>query len=193
MNGHSTKYLLTGGIAVCGLCGAPLVARPRVGDRSLVCAKGPGFKGCGGIRIQADPLEHLVSEAVLQSVDGGALAEAMKSTDDAQALAGLAAVEQKLAELARDWAGDRISRGEWEAARSGLAGRQDALRRRVEASRRSLRLDGLPEPLRAAWPVLELHRRRTVVAALVDAVVVGPGRRGLNRFDADRVTVKWRA
>jgi DNA invertase Pin-like site-specific DNA recombinase len=192
MNGHSTKYLLTAGLAVCGLCGAPLVARPRVGSRSMVCAKGPGFRGCGGIRVQADPLEALVSEAVLAAVDGGALAAAMETTEDREAMEGLAGVEQKLADLARDWAADRVSRGEWDAARAALMVRRDALSRRLEASRRGQRLDGLPDPLRASWLGLELHRKRAVIAALVEAVVIGPGVRGRNTFDSDRISIRWK-
>jgi DNA invertase Pin-like site-specific DNA recombinase len=193
MNGHSTSYLLTGGIAVCGLCGKSLHARPRDGKRSLVCASGPGWDGCGKIRIQNEPLEELMSEAVLQAVDGGALSALLHRTEDRAAANELTAVERKLTELAEDWAADRVTRSEWQAARTALLGRQDALRRRVDAARRSRGLDGLPEPLRAAWPTLPLHRRRAIVAALVANVVVAPGRRGFNRFDADRVSIRWRA
>jgi site-specific DNA recombinase len=193
MKGHPTKYLLTGGIAVCGLCGEKLAAHPRQGKPSLICVSGPGFKGCGRLRIQNDGLESLVSEAVLQAIDGGALLEVMRTTDDREAVDGLVAVDRKLAELAQDWASDRRTRGEWEAARGTLLGRQDALRRRVDASRRSDGLNGLPDPLRAAWPGLPLHTRRAVIGALVEAVVVGPGLRGRNRFDPDRVSIRWKA
>jgi DNA invertase Pin-like site-specific DNA recombinase len=204
MNGTATKYLLSGGTAVCGLCGAALVARPRAATPSaahpehrpsapsLVCASGPGFKGCGGIRIEAEPLDALVTEAVLQAVDGGALLEVMARTDDAEAVEGLLAVEGKLANLAADWASDRISRGEWDAARATLLSREQSLRRRVEASRRGHDLDGLPDPLRTAWPALPLHRRRAIIGALVEAVVVGPGVRGRNRFDPERVSIRWK-
>jgi site-specific DNA recombinase len=193
LNGHSTKYLLTGGIAVCGLCGASLVARPTGSKkRALVCASGPGFHGCGKIRIQADPLDELISEAVLQAVDGGALAAAMRSTDDQGTVAELLTVEQKMGDLAADWASDRISRVEWDAARQALTARRDGLQRRVDGGRRAQRLDGLPDPLRAAWPTLELHRRRAVISTLIESVVVGPGRRGLNRFDVGRVTIRWK-
>jgi DNA invertase Pin-like site-specific DNA recombinase len=200
LNGHPTKYLLTGGIAVCGLCGAPMVARPKQNWRgkgepsipSLVCAAGPGFKGCGGIRIAAGPLDALVSEAVLQAVDSGALAKALRGTgEDRKAVAELAHVEQKLADLAEDEASDRITRVEWEAKRKTLAARQTTLRRRVETAQRKVGLDGLPDPLRAAWPTLALHQRRAVVSALMEAVVVGRGVRGLSRFDERRVSLRW--
>ena len=100
--------------------------------------------------------------------------------------------EGKLANLAADWASDRISRGEWDAARATLLSREQSLRRRVEASRRGHDLDGLPDPLRTAWPALPLHRRRAIIGALVEAVVVGPGVRGRNRFDPERVSIRWK-
>lgn len=201
LNKHGTKYLLTGGIARCGLCGAPMVARPKQNWRkgqpsipSIVCAKGPGFKGCGGIRIASGPLEALVVEKLLLAVDGGALVRALRGTgEDRKAVTELAAVEQKLADLAEDWAADRLTRGEWEAARRALVGRQEALRRRVETSRRSVGLDGLPDPLRTAWPSLELHRQRAIVSALMEKVEIGRGVPGLNKFDKRRVSIKWKA
>ena len=124
MNGSATKYLLTGGMAVCGLCGAawwrgrgpshhrppiPNIARPR--PRSSAPAA-PDSRGAGAGRVAAEPLDALVSEAVLQAVDGEFLLEVMARTDDNEAVEGLLVVEGKLAELAADWASDRISRGE---------------------------------------------------------------------------------
>jgi site-specific DNA recombinase len=194
-----SKQLLTGGLAVCGVCGAALVSRPKghgagnPSTPSLVCAKGPGYKGCGGIRIQAEPLDELVSEAVLLRVDGGALAEAMRSTDDRQATADLADVDKQLAFLAAEWAARRLDLVEWEAARGPLRAQQAELKRRIDRSRAKVRLAGLPDPLREAWPTLELHRRRAVIAALVEAVVVARGTRGLNHFDDRRVTIRWKA
>jgi len=192
-NAAPRRYLLTGGLAVCGLCGKPLTARPR-GDkrRSMVCATGPGFHGCGKIRVLAEPVEELATEAVLQAIDRGALAAAMAQQDDREAVDGLLGVDAKLADLARDWAEDRISRGEWEAARGALESRRAGLQRRVEAQRRAHDLDGLPDPLRPAWPSLSLHRQRAILSAVVEAVVIGPAVRGLNRFDPDRVTIRWK-
>jgi hypothetical protein len=101
-------------------------------------------------------------------------------------------VDAKLADLARDWAEDRIIRGEWDAARKSLETRREALQRRVDAQRRAHDLDGLPHPLRPAWLSLPLHRRRAIIDALIEAVKVGPGVRGLNRFDPDRISVRWK-
>jgi len=193
---HAKKYLLTGGLAVCKLDGARLMARPKQNWRkgqpsipSLVCSANPGH-----IRIASGPLETLVVEKVLLAVDGGALARALRGTGvDRKATTELVAVEQKLADLAEDWATDRLTRGEWETARRALVGRQDALRRRVETSRRSVGLDGLPDPLREAWPGLELYRQRAIVMALIEKVEIGRGVPGLNKFDKRRVSIRWKA
>jgi hypothetical protein len=47
--------------------------------------------------------------------------------------------------------------------------------------------------LRESWGSLDLNQQHTIVAAVVDHVVVGPGRRGYNRFDESRLTPVWRA
>ena len=39
---------------------------------------------------------------------------------------------------------------------------------------------------------MSLTRQQQIVAALLDHVVVGPGRRGFNRFDHSRLAAVWR-
>ncbi|HET6834346.1 MAG TPA: recombinase family protein, partial [Acidimicrobiales bacterium] len=75
-NRTARSYLLKG-IARCGLCDARLVARPRSDKaRCYVCSTGPGFKGCGKIRVLAEPLEDLAVDMVLAAIDGPGLARA---------------------------------------------------------------------------------------------------------------------
>ncbi len=192
---HTLGRTLLSGIAVCGLCGAPMMAAGVVGkQRRIACRTGLGFRGCGKILIAALPLEDLVTEAVLRRVDGGALLKVMRRAGgDRAAIDELVKVESKLDELAHDWAADLITRGEWDSARRTLIARRDDLQKRVERAQRALNLDGLPNPLRSAWPKLEMHRRRAVIGALVEAVVIGPGIKGLNRFDDRRVSIRWKA
>jgi hypothetical protein len=53
----------------------------------------------------------------------------------------------------------------------------------------------------SAWPELKCREcgehfrisERNIVAAVLDHAVIGPGRRGYNRFDPARVTPVWRA
>src|SRR5215210_6821258 len=73
-NKSARRYLLAG-LLKCGLCGERLVARPRAGGlRRYACAKGPGFSGCGGTYINADPVEAFVIEAILYRLDSPELA-----------------------------------------------------------------------------------------------------------------------
>jgi len=47
--------------------------------------------------------------------------------------------------------------------------------------------------LRERWGDLSLTRQEQIVAAVLDHVVVAPGRRGFNRFDPSRLAPVWRA
>jgi hypothetical protein len=72
-NHGARKYLLSGGLITCGLCGSNLIARPR-GDkkRCYVCASDPGIGGCGKIRSLAEPLESAVVEMIFLALDDDA-------------------------------------------------------------------------------------------------------------------------
>jgi len=198
--GNARSYLLSGFVH-CGQCGARMVARPRDdGRRRYVCAKGPGFSGCGGAYILADVLEEHVAAMVLEALDGPALAEAMraKRDDDAtdEATAAIVAAEAKLQELAEMWAADELSRAEWLVARNPVEARLEAAKRSLSRTRGTTALDGFvggTEPLQVAWESRNFDQRRAIIAAVVDRVNIGPGRRGYNRFDPERVDVVWRA
>jgi DNA invertase Pin-like site-specific DNA recombinase len=192
MNGHPTRYLLAG-IAECGLCQKPLIARPRSDRvRSMVCAGDRG--GCGRLRIVNDPLEDLINKTVLLAIDKGALAKAMHGKEDQQATTELMKTDRKLTELAADYANDRITRNQFESATGILKAKLSDLRKRVATARRTYGLEGLDdEGLRERWPRLEFHRRRTVIQALVEKVVIRPAIHGRSQFDSSRVDIRWRA
>jgi DNA invertase Pin-like site-specific DNA recombinase len=193
------SYLLTGGLARCGLCSAALVARPKQDKRRCyVCASGVGFKGCGKIRQLAQPLEEFVSDAVAIALEGPGLAQAMdrdRGPVEEGVAVELADVERRLDELAETFADGDISRREWLAARQRIEARRDALAARVAAQGRTSALAVLDGPgdLADRLNALTFDQRRAVVAAVVDRVVVGPAVRGRNFFDPDRVTIEWRA
>src|SRR4249919_563939 len=50
-----------------------------------------------------------------------------------------------------------------------------------------------PEELRATYESGNHEWRRAFIESLVDHVVIGPGVRGLNKFDPGRVKIKYRA
>lgn len=197
------RYLLTG-LARCGLCGASLVARPTAeGMRKMVCASGPSFHGCGGVAVLAEPLEELVSEAVLQSLDGPWLEAAMRSRAGARAEADMDAEQRELdqakrqrEELAGVYGRGEITLSEWQAARQPLEARIDRAERNLAESAglsAVVQLVSVNGDLRRRWTTLPLGRRRAVIEALIATVTVGPAVRGRNRFDPHRITIEWRA
>ena len=84
---------------------------------------------------------------------------------------------------------------EWLAAREPLQRQLDAARRRMARDSRAMVLAehaGRGGALRERWAGLSLERRRAIIAAVLDRVVAGPGRRGYNRFDPSRFELVWR-
>ena len=50
-----------------------------------------------------------------------------------------------------------------------------------------------PEELKATYENGNHEWRRAFIESLVEKIVIGPGVRGLNRFDPARVKIKYRA
>lgn len=190
-NWSRRTYMLTGGLAICGICGANLVARPRADkSRCYVCASDQG--GCGKIRILADAFEDWVTEMVMARANrpfADAIADMDTQTAAGAIERAIAEREDRLVELAALWADGSISRSEWDAARSRLENAvDDAQTRLAELRPATTEMAGLAD----RWPDMEIERRRAVLAEIIDAVRVGPAVRGRNRFDPNRIDVRWR-
>lgn len=193
------RYLLAG-LLRCGKCGATMVGRPRQdGSRRYVCAKGPGFSGCNGCMIIADPLELWIAEAVLYRLDSPQLAKALAKGDRSNAADSLGLELEtdldQLDELAGAYGAKSITLSEWLAARRPIEERIEAARKRLSRMTATTALDGFvghADDLRTIWNDLPLARRNAVISAVMDHAVIGPGVRGRNWFDADRVAPVWR-
>ena len=125
---HVGEYLLTGGMARCGLCDAALISRPNgKKERCYVCATGVGLHGCGKIRRLADPVEALVRDALFATVDSPEFAAKVKAAskgDGSKAARETAdGIRAKLTRLTDEWARDEITDAEWRAARETLTSR----------------------------------------------------------------------
>jgi DNA invertase Pin-like site-specific DNA recombinase len=198
-NKAARRYLL-GGLLVCSHCGERLVARPRAGgQRRYACARGPGLSGCGKTYINADQVELFVVEAVLHRVDAPEVAATVAgrpADPDMQPLyAGLDADQAQLAELAEAYGNKLMTMKEWLAARGPIEARITAARKKLARASQRSTLEpfvGKGEQLRADWASLDLSQQHSIVAAVLDHLVVGPGRRGYNRFDESRLTPFWR-
>jgi site-specific DNA recombinase len=199
---NARKYLLTGGMASCGLCGAALVARPKHdGRRCYVCASGPGFNGCGKIRQLANPLEGLVAEAIFEALASQEFSEALRAANgesdhEHELFLRLSKLEGELEQLARDHYADRlISRREFLAARDALNARIEATRQELARTQQSRVFVDVPrgaDALRREWATKGLDWRRALVAALIERIDLAPAIKGQNFFNPDRVKVVWK-
>lgn len=193
------RYLLTGGTARCGRCGAALVAqqrRSRAGERqpSYLCPpKSRG--GCSGIGISALDLEAHVSGLILAKLAEPDFLAAISTNDSgeqANIMDELAALEARSAELAGTWAVGDLPSTDWKAAREVL----DTERRRLSDAlaalpvRVEIELD--PAELITAWEHMNLDERRAVVNRFLASVTVHPASPGTRAFDPGRVEEDWR-
>ncbi len=199
--GPPRRYLLTGGIARCGLCDAPLMARPnKAGKPRYICAKAPGRPGCGGITVGAEPLEMFVAEAIFTALDTPAFSAALHrlQTDDHDAAlaAVLHADEEALERLHVDHYVDRIiDRAGFIVAKRALEERIAKAREQLARRSRTTLLTDLPldaAAARAAWDRQNVEWRRAFVKISLEAVRVHRGRPGRLPFNPERVELVWR-
>ncbi len=192
------RYLLKG-LLECDACGARMLSIPRAdGQRRYNCIKGTGFIGCGQTVTLAQPVEDLLSRAVLLRMDSPTIDAALRATplsdqDYWQHQADEAAAE--LTELA-DLRGQRaITTPEWLAAREPTLARLEAAHRQmtVEVGAPNARdLRGRGDALGREWRDLPLGRQRAIIQVFLDHAIVGPAVRGRNFFDPNRIQPVWR-
>lgn len=183
----------------CGKCDTVMIGRPRAdGRRRYVCPNGPG-QGCGGTMIVADELEQLVAAAVIYRLDTPELDHALRNHDDDQQADELADLirldEERLNQLTDAWTDGDLTMAEWKRAGDTIKHRLTEHRRRLaKQSNLAAVADwiGNGELLQAQWADLSLPRQQAIIMAVIDHIVIGPGRRGYNRFDHTRVTPIWR-
>lgn len=192
-------YLLSG-LLRCGKCGGKLFSSAREGKRRYVCMSGPDHGGCGGIHVTAEPLELLISDAVLYRLDTAELAKALSGSkgrdkDAAKVADELGKQRKRLDELAEMFGAGEITRREWLAARKPVESAIEAAERRLAHQTGTSQLRGLAgqgSSLRQQWNGLNLGRQHAIVAAVMDHAVITAGKQGAQSLDPDRVHPVWR-
>jgi DNA invertase Pin-like site-specific DNA recombinase len=190
--GRPPTALLTG-LIVCGTCGARLQQSASRRDyRRYACHRAPGRDACGAVSIRADQTEELVIETVLQRLDTSALAALAAATPES--LEDVAALEARMAELADAYGRGLVNMSEWMRARAPLEEQLERARHARDAAARSepVLREFKAGRLRRAWPTLSLEERRKILGAVVERIASAPAERRA-RWDADRVTMVWRA
>jgi DNA invertase Pin-like site-specific DNA recombinase len=202
-------YLLSGGLLRCWRCGAVLVARPT-GERkrSYVCmapVPQPGPDGCrnGKLRVIAEPLEDHVAKMVMaRYLESPALAQALADQGDAAAeqksnLRRLEEIKESLRVNEDDYRVERlIDRDTYLKTKNKLETQRREVETKINAASGQRFLTNVPrdpDELKAMYESGNHEWRRAFIESLVDHVVVGPGVRGLNKFDPRRIKITYRA
>jgi DNA invertase Pin-like site-specific DNA recombinase len=190
---------LLGGILVCGKCGAKMHASTRSGGaRRYACVVRPETKGCGKVAIHAEHTEDLVVEVVMRRLDHASLGEHADGDQFVRDRADdVAALEDRLADLADAFAEGAITRPEWMRARAGIEKRLDDARRERDAKDAKTLLAPVAElgALRELWPTLDTDQRRGVLGAVLSYVKALPATKGAV-WDPERVAIPrdaWKA
>jgi site-specific DNA recombinase len=206
-----------GGLLVCGepgentvagvegICGARMRGAPLTGRTGPK----PGYRcqaiegGCGRLHRLAGPIDEYVSEAVIVALTNGAefatmFAEQRQAATDERLGALLGRVreeEERLNELVDLLADGMLNKEQFARAKARV-------NRRLEAARWDLaRTSGLralrdvpsgEEALRAAWEDWDDERRRAVIGAVVERVIVVPVGRGRRADPARHVQIIWK-
>jgi site-specific DNA recombinase len=137
---------------------------------------------------------------VLYRLDTTELADALAGRSNAderiqRASEALDHAQTRLQDLAGMFAAEEITKQEWMAARRPVMEQVIAAQKQLATITRTDALTGLVgqgEKLAASWSDLNLDRQHAIVTAMVDHIVVGPGRRGARSLDPDRASVIWR-
>lgn len=192
LDGRTRAYVprksLLNGLIFCGVpgCGHRLVTGSQRGKRTYCCPKRPGMRGCGGVSVNAEPVEDMVEAYAAARLDDPKTLEALVDVRSPETSSQGEVIELQL----------RIKELEQQLDRPGTPvamilaavdrakARQEELLSKIGAQPRvSVPSGGSP------WPS-DLHRRRALVDLAVRRVEVAPSlRRGGPRFNPERVRI----
>jgi site-specific DNA recombinase len=223
-------YLLTG-MVFCGYCQqeGELGTIPMIGygsrdkggpaRRRYYCkaTDDRGLRsGCGKVARLAEPVEALVSDAVLEMLESERMAKLLADTTEPEELAGLLREHQehklRLEEVRAAYASGRLGMEDMLSIRAMIEEAMDGIRRRMAKLQSGRALASVPmgQSYRQAWDKGDLDWRRSLVALVVEKVILHPGRPGAHRwpdddnlellertgrqwqFDPDKVEIRWR-
>lgn len=188
------KYLLTGGIAICGKCGAGMRCAPRKmsgGWAPYLHCPPPvrGGKRCTGVRML--DVEQYTLNALWAELDKPQFLTFLEADEHdrqrGEITDQLAALDARRTELATMWAQGALKGEEWSAARSGLDKQESELRHTLAAFPAAPVTADIGQA-QTAWPAMELGEQREFLTMFIEHVKILPGRLPV----ADRVEIEWR-
>jgi site-specific DNA recombinase len=182
------KYELSG-LLVCGRCGKTLTVTRPGKDQGYECAKLKGKAGCGSIKILKSELEQYVEEMLFASVDD---LPAPPDTNDpsAELIAAIDADTTALQRLEDEYDDGSLPRDRYARRRDRITARLDTNRRALANATRTTPRHNLPsgDELRTVWPDKDNIWRRTVIASVIDRIVIHPHPAGVQTTPSRRRT-----
>jgi site-specific DNA recombinase len=202
------RWLLTGGLAVCGLCKAPLTTtkHPRpwgtiTGYSCSVRSHFAGHKPCGKITVSpAELVEAVVVAGALAALDTPAVRAALAESSDPHTervalMTRMTKAESRVKRAAELYGSGEVDEETWRAMHAPAA------RTVADCLAALAKLEtpdpGLPavEQLREKWDALTLAQRQGVLRLVIQRVVVGPqvtrAADPIQRI-SDRLTIEWK-
>jgi site-specific DNA recombinase len=211
---RSRRHLLTGFLE-CGVCGAKLTGRRRGRDGTLhliyscqVHDTRGRRKGCGRLSRSAEPMNELITEAVLYRYDSPELAAALAGTDESEGVKTLLttynAQKLKLNQLVEDYATGLLNREQLALAKAIVEDSLEKTRSQLSEMQTGRALAAVPagQSVREAWEAADVDWRRSLIELVVEKVIVHPGRPGGRRwkdasgrewsFDPEKIEIVWK-
>jgi hypothetical protein len=202
-HGRGRKFLLSGGLLICAECKRELYSGRR-GNGVAVYVCRTDAAGCGKVQIQAEPLELLIREAVVDALAGPTLAKLLAEREDADVdrlARSLHEDEEELKALATLKGQRRFTLAEWLALRDPIEERIAQTRAKLQASTTGDLLADLPrtrEELAQAFGLGDPAKARSVdwqqarVRLVLNRITVASAKRVGRDFE-DRLDPHWRA
>ena len=198
---RSVRRYLLAGLVRCEHCGTKMVSHHRPDKiRTYACVSGVPHRGCGRMRITAEPVESFISDAVLHRLDTAEMATALdekrKGTNADELAHKIQADREQLDELAHVYADKLITMREWLEARRAVEARLDQRQRslaRIDAQAATSAVVGQGAKLRQRWTEMDITARRAVIDAVVDSVTVLPADRHHPKAPVEsRLGIVWK-
>jgi site-specific DNA recombinase len=211
--GKTPRTYLLSRMCYCGLCGKPLISGARRGQRKYFCRHfdtSGNVHGCGKIVRTAEPVELLVSEAVLYRCDSPEVAASLRDAETPEVGALMDeynARKLKLRELVEDYASGLLNREQLAQAKAVVEEALERTKSRLAKLESGRTLASIPvdRTIREAWEDGSLIWRRSLISLLVDKIVIMPswpgGRRWTSQdpdddrewaFDPTAIRIVWR-
>lgn len=175
--------------------GWSMKANTAGGRRDYRFLSRPGREG-RQTSIAAKPLEDLVHGWLFDAADDGSIARRRAGRTRKPKLTPVAEdpseLERRLVELAEDEANDRISRAEWLVKRERLTERLRVAQAATQRDEEDEILAEVTPGLRDRWESLSNDRRRAILLAVFERIIVHPASKMGPVFDPDRVEPIWR-